>query len=252
MTPTPVGMRCPGCARERTRVRTPRTVGIGRSGEPTVTYALIAINVVVWVATLATGERVLGGGASALLDRGALSAPAIAGGHEYWRLLTSGFFHFSVFHILFNMYFLYIMGRMLEPAYGPARFLALYVTCLLAGSLGALLLTPHAISAGASGALFGLLGAAIVSARARGIPIWQSGLGVILVINIAFSLYARGSISLGAHLGGLLAGLAVGALVEYGMRGRRAGTLAVPLAGCAAISAAVVAGSLVVAHGVVG
>lgn len=250
MTPTPVGMRCPQCARERTKVRTARSVG--RGGEPTVTYALIAINVLIFLGTVASGGGLLGrGGGGTLLDRGALDAPDIAVGHDYWRLVTSGFLHYGLLHVALNMYFLYILGSMLEPAYGRARYIALYFTSLLVGALGALLLSPNSLTAGASGALFGLLGAAIVSARARGISIWQSGLGIVLVVNIAFTLFSPG-ISLGGHLGGLIGGLLVGVLIEGSDRVRSAGARMLPLAGCLALSIAAVAGSIIAAHAAVG
>src|SRR5215203_5491410 len=107
MTPTPVGMRCPDCARQRTPVRTMANVRAG--GEPVVTYALIAINVIAFVAELASGSAVAQRGGGSVINRGALFGPAIAEDHEYWRLITSGFLHAGLIHILFNMYFLYVL-----------------------------------------------------------------------------------------------------------------------------------------------
>ena len=116
----------------------------------------------------------------------ALYGPDVANG-DVWRLLTSGFLHYGIFHLLTNMYALYWLGQMIEPAVGNVRFAALYFASLLAGSFGALLVSPDALTAGASGAIFGLLGAAIVMARSRGINLMASGLLPILFINLAIT-----------------------------------------------------------------
>nr|MDQ2895071.1 rhomboid family intramembrane serine protease [Actinomycetota bacterium] len=205
MTPTSVGMRCPECARERTKVR---TVSSGPT-VPVVTRALIAINVLVFFAETATGGQLGGGGGGTVFEKGALFGPYVAHQHEYWRLLTSGFLHAGLLHIVFNMVFLYIMGPMLEPAIGRVNFAAVYFASLLAGSFGALLFQPGVPTIGASGACFGILGALMVVAYYRGISIWQSGLGVTLLINIVFSLSFAG-ISIGGHLGGVAGGAAAG------------------------------------------
>jgi len=242
MTPTPVGMRCPECGRERTRVRTLRNMPTG----PTATNVLIAINAIVFVAaSIAGGGTTLGFLAvSGTVERhGDLYAPAIAGQHEYWRLVTSGFLHAGLLHLAFNMLFLYLLGNMLEPAIGRARFATLYLVSLLGGSLGALLLSPDAHTVGASGACFGILGGAIVVARDRGVSLVQSGLAGVLVINLVFSL--RPGISIGGHLGGLVTGLVAGAvLVRIGER-RRRDALAYLL--CLILAVGLVAASLVVA-----
>jgi membrane associated rhomboid family serine protease len=162
--------------------------------------------------------------------------------------VTSGFLHYSLLHIAFNMFFLYIMGPMLEPAIGRVNFAAVYLTSLLAGSFGALLFQPGALTVGASGACFGVLGALIVVARDRRISIWRSGLGPVLLINVVFSLSVAG-ISLGGHLGGLVGGGLVGWLiVEVGEKRRRPAAV---LVGCVLIAAISVAGALAVAssHG---
>jgi membrane associated rhomboid family serine protease len=243
MTPTPVGMRCPECARERTTVRTARDL----VAEPVVTYVLIAINVVLWLAELVTGAGG-GQGGGAVLDLGALIGPAVAEG-EYWRLVTGAFLHsnqlpFGLLHIGFNMYLLYYLGRLLEPAIGRLKFAAIYFTALLCGSFGALVLSPHTPTVGASGAVFGLMGAAVVVMRARGIDPWQSGIGPLIVLNLVLTFGLRG-ISIGGHIGGLIGGAAAAyVLVEMGARRRSA---ALPLLACAALAAASVAGSLAVA-----
>ena len=215
-----------------------------RGGTPVVTQALIVLNVIVFIAEGAGGTSLGTGGGGTVYNHGALFGPVIVHQHEYWRLFTSGFLHAGLLHIAFNMLFLYFIGVMLEPAIGRANFIAVYLVSLLAGSFGALLFQPQALTVGASGACFGLLGALIVIARDRGIPIWQSGLGATLAINIIFSLSFKG-ISIGGHLGGLVGGLIAGALiVELGER-RRLQALA--LIGCTAVALVSIGGAIAVA-----
>jgi membrane associated rhomboid family serine protease len=245
MTPTPVGMRCPECARERTKVRTVRS----RSSAPVVTQALIAINVIVFVAETATGAS-LGGvnpnSIGTVYEHGALWGPLITQNHEYYRLLTAGFLHDGLLHILFNMVFLYFTGAMLEPVIGRLNFAVVYFVSLLAGSFGALLFEPQAVTVGASGACFGVLGALIVVAHFRGISIWQSGLAMVLVINIVFDLTVSG-ISIGGHIGGLIGGAICGWLIVQ--LGERRGLQAAALAGCVAVAVVSVIAGIAVAGG---
>jgi membrane associated rhomboid family serine protease len=256
MTPTPVGMRCPECARDRTKVRTAaagvrnrarRGTGLSRYS---VTEIILTINVLVFLAEVATGLPVLGesGGrvGTVFLD-GMLVGPYIHGvKDEPYRLLTSAFLHDGLIHIAFNMWFLYIVGNALERGIGRMPYLAIYAASIFAGSFGALLFQPDVPSVGASGALFGLFGALIVLARRRGISIWQSGLGATLVLNIVISLSIP-NISIGGHAGGLVGGLILGWLyVEFGeRRGRKAAFYA----GCVALAAAAIAGAYAVALG---
>jgi membrane associated rhomboid family serine protease len=250
MTPTPVGMRCPECSRERTRV----TRGVRSApAHPRGTQALIAINVIVFLAETAAGAPLGGGGGGTIWTHGALFGPALTahnpfpfytGTHQYWRLVTGAFLHDGIAHIAINMLSLYFVGSALEPAIGTRNFVVVYATSLLAGSFGALLFQPVQPSIGASGAIFGIFGALIVVARYRGVPFWQSGLGFILILNIVFSLTVR-NISIGAHLGGLVGGLIAGWLVlELGER-RRMPALA--MAGCVVVAVASVIGALAVA-----
>jgi membrane associated rhomboid family serine protease len=251
MTPTPVGMRCPECSRDRTKVRRMPTV----PSAPVVTQALIAINVIVFLIETAGGAPLGGGGGGSVWFHGSLFGPAITGSnpfplytgtHEYWRLLTAGFLHDGLLHIFINMISLWFVGSVLEPAIGRVNFLAVYFVSLLAGSFGALWFQPQIPTFGASGAIFGIFGALIVVARARGIPIWQSGLGFVLVFNLLFSLSVRG-ISVGDHLGGLVGGIITGWLIVEVAERRRMAWAA--MAGCAVIAVASVVGSLVVAGG---
>jgi membrane associated rhomboid family serine protease len=210
MTPTSVGMRCPECSRDKTRVVRRAYAG----GDPIVTYTLIGVNVLAFVATLVSGASVGGSlGGNSVLEKASLYGPAIANG-DVWRIVTAGFMHYGVLHILFNMYALYILGSMLEPALGRLRFALIYFVGLLAGSVGALILDPNAHTAGASGAIFGLMGAAFLVMRNRGIDPIQSGLGVWLLLNLLIT-FTVSNISIGGHIGGLIGGgLAAWVLVE--------------------------------------
>src|SRR4030081_3022010 len=149
MTPTSVGMRCPECAREKTKVRTPRSISAQGA---LVTRTLIGINVVAFLAETAAGGALANGGGGSVLAHGALYGPSIAHQHEYWRILTGGFLHLGIFHILVNMLSLYFVGVVLEPAVGRLNFLAIYIASLFAGSFGALVFQPNAVTVGASGA----------------------------------------------------------------------------------------------------
>ena len=250
MTPTSVGMRCPECSRDRTQVRTARTVRrpsglLAVPGRYSMVYILIAINVIVFVAEVATGTS-LGGSSSAgtVFVKGALYGPYI---HWYvfqpYRLFTSGFLHAGLLHIAFNMWFLYAVGPALEQGIGKVNFLAVYLAALFAGSFGALLFQPDSPTVGASGALFGLLGALAVIANRRGISIWQSGIGLTIVINIVFSLSIAG-ISIGAHLGGLVGGAICGWLfLELAERRRSQASF---LIGCAGVAAVAIVASFLI------
>jgi membrane associated rhomboid family serine protease len=241
MTPTPVGMRCPECSRKRTPVRTMRSMAV----EPTVTFALIAINVLIFIGSSAGGSSLTGSTGGSIYTRFALDAPDVSQG-DYWRLITSGFLHFGLFHILFNMYALFWLGRMIEPALGHWRFGALYFTSMLTGSFGALLLSPNALTAGASGAIFGLLGAAFVMARARGIDVMASGILPIILLNLVITFAAGREISIGGHLGGLIGGVVAAAAMEW--FSRRGRSPAPALALCAVLALAAVIASVAFAH----
>jgi membrane associated rhomboid family serine protease len=200
MTSTSVGMRCPDCASQKTKVVTAATLG----GPPQLTYALIAINVLAFVAIQADAFRGLIGGGISDYAKTALYGPAIADG-EWWRIVTSGFMHAGILHIAFNMYVLYWLGSMLEPSIGKLRFGIIYFVSLVGGSFGALLLSGNTLTVGASGAVFGLMGAGFIWMRARGIDPMQSGLGILIVLNLALGFVVSG-ISIGGHIGGLISG----------------------------------------------
>jgi membrane associated rhomboid family serine protease len=241
MTATPVGMRCPECSRDRTKVRTIRSVG----SDPYATYVLIAINVLVFIGASAAGSSLGGGGGGGrVFQDGALVGVAVADG-QWWRLVTSAFLHSGILHILFNMYVLYWLGTMLEPALGRARFLALYFTSVLAGSFGALLLSsPTTATVGASGGVFGLMGAAFILQRAQGVDPMASGIGPVILLNLAIG-FVIPNISIGGHLGGL-AGGALAAFVLDRLS-RRRGPATVPVLACAGLAVAVGAAAIAVA-----
>jgi membrane associated rhomboid family serine protease len=247
MTPTPVGMRCPECAGQRTRVvRNPTGARTGFEAAP-ATYLLIAINVVVFLVEIAQGAGGLFNeqGSRFVFDYG-LFGPSVAEG-EWYRLLTTGFLHANFWHIGFNMLLLYFLGRLLEPALGTPRFLALYFASLLAGSFGALILEPNSLGIGASGAIFGLAGATFVIARGRGMEALASQIGFLIVINLIFSFTFR-NISVGAHIGGLIGGVLCALAIvagERGMLGRN--RMALEIAAMVAVAVVSVLGSLAVA-----
>ena len=245
MTPTPVGMRCPECSKQKTEVRTAASVRRASTAAP-VTRALIGVNVLAYLAELATGTGGLNGVSGTLVRDAALIGNignlGVADG-EYWRLVTGGFLHASIIHIAFNMYLLWILGNMLEPAIGSVRFTVLYFTALLAGSFGALLLDPQTVTVGASGAVFGLMGAAFFELRSRGIDPFRAGIGWLIVLNLVLS-FVLNNISVGGHIGGLVGG-SMAALAMHAADRRRQPALGV--AACAAIAVAAVVLSIAVA-----
>jgi membrane associated rhomboid family serine protease len=228
MTPTPVGMRCPDCAGGGPKVQTLRTMYV----DPIATYVLIGINVLLFFGS--GGSLGAAGSGNQVFNDFALNGPLVNQG-DYWRLVTCGFLHSGILHIGFNMYILWWLGKMLEPSLGHVRFLALYFTSLVAGSLGALLLTPNATTVGASGAIFGLMGAAFVLQYARGINPMQSGLGPLIVINLALGLVVP-NVSIGGHIGGLIGGAAAAFVMER--VSTRSRGIALPVAAVLAIGLA--------------
>jgi membrane associated rhomboid family serine protease len=245
MTPTPVGMRCPECMRQRTKV-THGAATFGGSVHAPATFVLIAINVAVYIAEIASGPGGLNSPGASLVVNYGLFGPSVAGG-EWYRLLTGAFLHASLTHVGFNMVALYFLGRLLEPAIGTQRFVAVYVASLFGGAFGALLLSPDALTYGASGAVFGIFGAAFVIARGRGLDAIARTIGVILLFNLAIS-FGDPHISLGGHLGGLVAGVACAFAIVAGERGRL-GTRHLPaeLAVMFAVAVVSIAGSIAIA-----
>jgi membrane associated rhomboid family serine protease len=248
MTATPVGMRCPDCAGQKTPVRTMRTM----YADPTATYVLIGINVLLYLGTWMSG----GDTSTVYIDLATLGSATFQGAPigvadgEVYRLVTGAFLHdpSNPLHLLFNMYILYWVGTMLEPLLGHVRFTALYFASLLAGSFGALIAEPHRLTVGASGAVFGLMAAAFVFQRARGVDPWRSGLGPVILFNLALPfLFPNLNISIGGHIGGLIGG-AIAALAIEWLGARRRGDL-LPVLACVAVGAVSVVGAISVSSG---
>ncbi|MFN8162697.1 MAG: rhomboid family intramembrane serine protease [Solirubrobacterales bacterium] len=248
MTPTPVGMRCPECMQQRTRVVRGVGGGAGRLGSFPATVVLIGINVAAYLFEIAGGGGGINNPSFSSINDFALRGVSVAEG-EWYRLLTGGFLHATLFpHLAFNMLLLYFLGRLLEPALGTPRFLVLYFASLLAGAFGALIVTnPLVATVGASGAIFGLAGAAFVIARGRGLDVIATQLGFLIVLNLVFTLGASG-ISVGGHVGGLIGGVVCALAIVAGERGRlgrrhRAAELVL----MALVAAVSVVGALIVA-----
>ncbi|MEU5761593.1 rhomboid family intramembrane serine protease [Nocardia sp. NPDC047648] len=207
LRPAAVGQHCVDCLRTDQRgvapVRTVSGAAAARRSAPYVTYALIAINVVIYAITAAQSKNLMDNqlGSALFLDW-VLWAPAVADG-EWWRVLGSGFLHYGPIHLALNMFALYVVGRDAELVLGRLRYLAVYSVSLLGGSAGVMLFSQNSLTAGASGAVYGLFGAiTIILLRLRQNP---NQMLIIIGINVFISLSLPG-ISLWGHLGGLAAG----------------------------------------------
>jgi membrane associated rhomboid family serine protease len=213
-----VGHQCAECVGEGAKtVRQPRTAFGGRQygTKPVITYALIAVNVVLFLLETVSPN---------LQSELVLRSAAVADGDLY-RLLTSAFMHYGLTHLLFNMYALFIVGPPLEVWLGRLRFTALYALSALGGSVLVYLLSPlNAATAGASGAVFGLFGASFVVGKRLNLDVrWVIGL---IAINLAFTfvipLLGGQNISWQGHIGGLVTGAVVAAVYAYAPREHRA------------------------------
>jgi membrane associated rhomboid family serine protease len=200
-----VGFHCPECTTSgRQRVIRPSQLGAGL----VVTKVLIACNVAVFLAGVGSGLStkdsfiVHGGLIADVADKG------VANG-EWWRIFSSGFLHANLLHIGFNMWALWVLGQLMEPVLGRARFAMVYGVALVAGGLGVLLVDPNQLTVGASGAVFGLMGAAAAAMRSRGINVFATGLGATIMRNLLIT-FAIPGISIGGHVGGLVGGFVVG------------------------------------------
>jgi membrane associated rhomboid family serine protease len=224
MTAAPVGQRCPehsgkpqGVARMTSGVRRAASEG----GTGVVTRILIGINVAVYLLELAGGAGVNADSGWVYVNGVLVSSASEIGGHlipagagfgnlvgvahgDYWRLLTAAFLHYGPIHLGLNMLALYWFGTPVEQYLGRFRYLLIYVVSGLAGSAGALIVTPNSPTVGASGAIFGIMGAALVLERQGAYVLGGSALGLI-AINLVFSFTFAG-ISIGGHVGGLIGG----------------------------------------------
>jgi membrane associated rhomboid family serine protease len=202
MRPAPVGFQCPECVGEASRtVRQPVTVvGGALITRPYVTYSLIAINVALFGVSFIIGIN-------ELAENFGMWPFGIVLYGEWWRLLTAAFLHGGLLHVAFNMYVLFALGPTLERVLGHARFVVLYLVAALGGSVASYVFSdPRTVSVGASGAIFGLMGALIVAGRRLRWDIRQ--VLILLAVNVVIGFISP-SVDWRAHFGGLV----VGALV---------------------------------------
>jgi membrane associated rhomboid family serine protease len=243
MTFAPVGIRCPehaniGAGRQSPQRTLQNIERATRSMQAPATIVLIALNVVVYLITVSQGGGInLPGGQ--LFNDWALQGLAVSDG-DWWRLATAMFLHGSILHIAFNMLALYWLGTIVEQALGTPRFLLVYFVSGLAGSAGALWLSsPGAVTVGASGAIFGLIGALLIlEYLATGSLMGQAM--VLILVNLAFTFAVPG-ISIGGHLGGLAGGIvATYALLRFRIREQALGIMIAVGVGVAAVALAYV------------
>ena len=214
LTPASVGFQCKACVAEGRAAQRPALSATGARlhERPLVTYALIAVNVVIFLITAIQAQSGLDMSRSTLFNDGALS-PVLVSSGQYWRLLTSGFLHLSVTHIALNMLSLYFLGLPLERMLGRLRFAVVYFVALLGGAVFALLFSADlSLSAGASGAIFGLMGGLVVAFKRFKYDLRQ--LLIVLAINLFLSFQLPG-ISWQDHIGGLIAGAALTVAMVY-------------------------------------
>ncbi len=214
-----VGVVCPECMKQQKATRTPAQKKAERrwrggsvamspaTSKTPVTFGILAVTIVAYLIALLIGHDEV---------NGALGFHALAIYEQPWRLLTVSLTHAGIFHIGFNMLALWLIGRSLEPVIGPWRFLALYLISTVGGTAAVALLAPGSFVVGASGAIFGLMGALVVIARRLGSDI--TSMLVLLGVNFVYGLIV-GGISWQAHLGGVIAGALVG-LIYYSTRKR--------------------------------
>ena len=197
---------------------------------PVVTYTVIGVTVAVFLLQLLRGI-------DAMAEQWGMWPIAVALGGEWWRLITSAFLHGSFLHIAFNMYVLFALGPTLERILGHGRFIVLYITAALGGSVASYVFSdPNVVSVGASGAIFGLMGALVVAGKRLRYDITQ--VLILIAINIAIGFLAPG-VDWRAHLGGLVVGAAVAALLVYAPRRMRTPVQVLGIAGVLAVLIAI-------------
>ncbi|MGY0230248.1 rhomboid family intramembrane serine protease [Longispora urticae] len=272
MTEASVGFQCPSCVAEgRASQPAARTwFGGSQAGQfGYVTISLIALNVLVFVISLviskggAMGGGSLFGGSTDLHGWFGLSGPGVRVGSTpcgdgqlcytgiapgvydgaYYRLITSMFLHYGPIHLLMNMWALWVLGRNLETAFGPVRFAALYLLSGLGGSVAVLMFSPNAVTAGASGAIFGLFGALVVVLRKLGRSL--APIIPVLAVNAIFT-FTVSSISIAGHVGGFVAGGVIAAALAYAPQKNRT---AIQVAALSAYTLIMVVIALVTATG---
>ena len=221
LIPASVGSHCLDCTKAaRPDVKT-RARYWNAKQNILVTYSIMAINIAVFIYTSVADPDSLSnrrGLTQAQCDLGlskVIMQEVVGCGTklyqptEWYRLISSGFLHYGIIHIAFNMLLLFQLGQLIEPAVGRLRFGALYFASLLGGSLGVLIANDGGLSGGASGAVFGLMAAAAIGLHRRGVNVFSTGIGTTLVLNFVLT-FAIDGISIGGHLGGAAAGAVCG------------------------------------------
>jgi membrane associated rhomboid family serine protease len=229
----PVGYQCRDCARGAVPARRLRDAATGAPVTRAVVFTLAGLFVVtlglpVLIDTFGLRPILVGPGGPEWLDRVTtwyVASPVAAAIGEPWRLITSGFLHANFMHIGFNGLLLWQLGHLLEPLLGRGRYIALYASGLAGGGLGVVLLAwlgalvgdvdgifgtyfggnPFQTTIGASGAVFGLMGAAMTAMRERGLNPWRTDIGMLVLLNLGLTFFIP-QISVGGHVGGLLGG----------------------------------------------
>jgi rhomboid protease GluP len=206
---------------------TPEVRQPSRPSPYTVTYALIAINVLVYLAMVATGVSFMNPTPLDVFRWGGDFGPATVGAHQWWRLLTSMFLHFGIIHIGFNMYVLYQIGPFIETIFGRLRYLLIYFIAGLAGSFVSVSFHPDSVGAGASGAIFGLYGAVfgfLLLERKSLLPGAANSIaksaGIFVLYNVVYGAMQRNT-DLTAHFGGLIGGFLAGLALVRSRPGRQ-------------------------------
>lgn len=227
-TQAPVGVICPECMAEQRKGATsaqrkaerrwsrPRAVAASDS-RPIVTYAIIAVTALVWVIQFLTGNVVT----NALLFNSLYVTPGLGVPFEPWRLLTVALVHGSFFHVALNMLAVWMIGQSLEPLLGRSRYLTLYLLSALGGSVAVALIAPATSVVGASGAVFGMLGALLVIGRHIGANI--RGILIVLGINLVIGFLPGANVSWQAHVGGLAVGALLGLIYARTRTARQRG-----------------------------
>lgn len=231
-------MDCVGKAAHSTR-RGTTVAGAEVGGRPVVVPTLVALNLAVFVWTVVQARSLLNNDASELYDAWTLTPVLVADG-EWWRLLTAGFLHYGPIHIAFNMLALWVLGRDMETVLGRGRFLAVYAISLLGSSAAVMLLAaPEGSVAGASGAVFGLMGGLAVVLRRMRVPAGQV-IGLI-VVNVVISFVFIQFLSVQGHIGGLVVGAAATAGLVYAPTQNRNAVQAGALVGLTVLLVAAIA-----------
>ncbi|MFI6579100.1 rhomboid family intramembrane serine protease [Nocardiopsis sp. NPDC050513] len=260
MVEASVGYQCPNCVAEGRRTTRPaRTVFGGRAvSKPYVTWTILGLIAAGYLAQTVTAASPLSVGGSPLVwEFGMRGFGVTQNGEafgvlsgEWYRLVSAAFLHGGIFHLLFNGYAMFLLGTQLERWLGHGRFLALWVLGAVAGSVLTALVEPYGFAVGASGAIFALFGAVFVIGRRLGLDLRM--VAALLAVNLVLT-FTVPNISWTAHIGGLVAGLALGAVFAY-LPSRNAGPTrrTVVHAVAAAAFAALLAAALLVLPGVLG